>query len=193
MTFKFTLKNADIVRLTNARIIIIIIIINRVAVSNVIRQIVPVSSGRVLVTTWGRNNNLFACDQQRGDGEGERTANCDYRLWMVKRSHKYVGVLWCKTLKVIKACLCIKHAVWLAASAVWWVHECYVQIYRDVAQVVLKYSVAYTLQFLEVAVSHANKQWVAIVEPWADYAAGDDSGNMVRKGLAPWRSARIWK
>jgi len=33
MTFKFTLKNAD-----------------RVAVSNVIRQIVPVSSGRVIVT-----------------------------------------------------------------------------------------------------------------------------------------------
>jgi len=37
---------------------------------------------------------------------------------------------------------------------------------------------------VKVAVSYTDKQWVAIVEPWADNAAGDDSGNIIRQGLA---------
>jgi len=45
-------------------------------------------------------------------------------------------------------------------------------------------SILYTLQFLEIAVSHTSEQWVAVIEPRIDYAAGNDSSNIVRKRLA---------
>ena len=72
MTFKFTLINT-----------------NRVAVSNVIRQIIPLSSGRVFVTMQRMKMKRFACNQRRGDGE-KMTANCDSDYeWLKDRVNMY--------------------------------------------------------------------------------------------------------